>query len=422
MLAPRTPALLLGLALGLICVPAAGQYAAGDTIIADQTIMGTNWPLWGITPQGTLYTVTASLPLSAYSVAPAPDNRTLWVSGKGNAGYTLASVAPDGTITNINVDFQNLFTSIDVDGNGNAILCNLPKPEIKKIKYNTTTITTLHQAMALSNISGAGMDLQTGDLVMVDANGIFQANLFGNVTVSTVIPFVGTRSAPAGLHDDPETGTMVGSWGSDVYRLIPGTPGVLTTIWSGATLETLGSLDRNPFDGSYVIPAAATPISSRPSAVYRFDASTATITTMITYSGTHRASPVAATVAGSRHLCGGGGVEARPGQPFALMVSSPNEPGVAYVIACSLGFGPGIPLGNGRKVYLTPDALFFYSLLNTGIFWNFQGNLMATGEGIGVIQIPNIPQLSGLRFFAAAVTLNNNRISVISDTLGVTIQ
>ena len=417
---------VLALVLGLACVLAGGlasaQYAAGDTLVTDQTNIGSNWPLWGITPGGKLYTVTANLPLYAWSIAPAPDNRSVWVSGKGNAGLTTASVAPDGTITNINVDFQNLFSCMDVDGNGNAILANMVNPEIKKMKFGSTTFTTLYSGAPLTNMVGGGLDLYTGDLVVVDTAGIFQARLFGTVTVSTVVASIPRPQNGAGLHDDPETGTMVGTWSSSIFSLALGSPGMLTTLWPGSNLEVLGALDRDPADGRYVIPAAATPISSRPSAVYRFDARTSTLTTFVTFPGSYRAAPLAATVAGSRHLCGGGGVEAQPGKPFPLMVSSPNEPGATYVIACSFSFGPGIPLTHGRKVYLSPDPLFYYSLQNTGIFRDFQGVLGGTGEAIGVLQIPNVPQLSGFRFYAAAVTVNQNQISVISDTVGVTIQ
>ncbi len=422
MIASRASALLLGLALCLVCAPAAGQYSPGDVVVIDQRNIGQNWPIWGITSQGKIYTVTTLLPLGAYSIAPAPDNRSIWVSGKGNAGYTTSSVAPDGTIVNFNVDLQNLFSSIDVDGGGNAILGNLVRPEIKK--YAGSSFTTLYTGSPITNIIGGGLDLYTGDLVVLDSAGIFQANLHGTVKLSTVIAPITRPRNGGSLHDDPDTGTLVGAWSNGsataIYRLALGTPGILSTLWNGSTMETFGALDRDPFDGRYVIPAAASSVSSRPSAVYRFDARTSILTTLATFPGTLRASPMGATVAGSRHLCAGN--EARPGQAYTLMVSSPNEPGAAYIIACSFGFGPGIPLGQGRKVYLSPDALFNYSLQNTGIFSGFQGLLGPKGEAIATLKIPNIPQLSGFRFFAAAVTINQNQISVISDTLGVTIQ
>ena len=414
----RFPALLLGLALCLVALPASGQYAHGDTVVTDQTNIGSNWPLWGITPQGKIYTVTANLPLYAWSIAPAPDNRTLWVSGKGNAGYTTSTVAPDGTITNILVSMQNLFSSIDVDGGGNMILGNMVQPVINK--YAGSTFTTLYSGAPFTNIVGGGLDLYTGDLMVVDATGIYQAHLHGTVQVSTVIaPITRPRNA-AGLHDDPETGTLVGSWTSAIYRLAPGTPGLLTTLRTVPATEYLGALDRDPYDGCYVIPCTASSLAARPSAVYRFDARTATLTTLAVFTGSPTPTPLAATVASSRHLCGGN--EARPGQAYTLLVSSPNEPGALYVVAASFGFGPGIPLGSGRKVYLSPDPLFYYSLQNTGIFSGFQGLIGPKGEAIATLQIPKLPQLSGFRFFAAAVTINQNQISVISDTLGVTIQ
>ena len=396
-----------------------GQYAPGDVVITDQNGIGSNWPLYGITPRGVLYTVTANLSFYAWSLAPAPDNRTLWASGKGNLGYTTATIAPDGTITNFNIDFAHLFSCIDVDGGGNAILGNLVGPTVNK--YAGGKLTTLFTGAPLNAVQGGGIDLFTGDLVVLDSNGpgIYQVKFTGTPSASTVIASVPRPSNGAGLHADPASGTMIGSWGSTVYQLAVGAPGVLTTLKTGLPFGMLGALDRDPFDGQFVIPSSSN-TAAQPSMVFRYDAASNAVTTLVSLPASPRISPLAATVAGSRHLCAGN--EAQPGQAFSLMVSSPNEPGALYVVAVSFGYSPGIPLTGNRKVYLMPDDLFNYSLTNTGIFSNFQGVLNGKGEGIATMQIPNIPTLSGFRFFAAAVTVNMNQISVISDTLGVTIR
>ena len=406
--------------LVLLASTAAAQYAPGDTVVTDQNTVGPAglWPLWGITPQGKLYTVTTQLPLYAWSIAPAPDNRSLWVSGKGINGYTTSTVAPDGTLTHLNIDFRNLFSCIDVDGGGNVILGNMVNPDI--VKYAGKTFTTLYTGAPLSNVQGGGIDLFTGDLVLVQSSGIYQANLTGQTRISTVLTSIPAVRNGGGLHDDPETATLVGSWGTGLYRLALGSPGILTTLKTGFPLGNVGALDRDPFDGQYVVPSMGN-MPGASAMVFRFDAKNAALTTLYKFPipPAMSVSPLAATVAGSRHLCAGN--EARPGQALTLMVSSPNEPGAAYIVAASFGFGPGIPLGQGRKVFLSPDALFYYSLQNTGIFSGFQGLIGPKGEAIASLRIPNLPQLSGLRFFAAAVTINQNQISVISDTLGVTI-
>ena len=128
----------------------------------------------------------------------------------------------------------------------------------------------------------------------------------------------------------------------------------------------------------------------------------------------------AVSVAGSRHLTAGNA--AYPGQPLSLLVSSPAEPNAAYAVAASFGFRAGIPVGNGRRVNLDPDALFFSSITGTGIFTGFQGILNTRGEASFTMQIPPLKGLSGTRFFAAATTIVNGRFSVISEPVGITIE
>jgi hypothetical protein len=398
-------------------LPLAAQYAPGDVVVTDQNSnLPKTWPLWGITPQGKVYTITTSLSFYAWSVTPAPDNRSLWASGKGQGGYTTATIAPDGTV--INFLFADLYSCIDVDGGGNAILGALTGPSVNK--YVGNTLSTIYTGPPLRDIRGGGIDLTTGDFVVVDASGpaIFQVSIYGKPSVSTVLASIPRISNGAGLHADPGTGTMIGSWGSGIYRLALGSPGILTTLKTGLPLGTVGALDRDPWDGQFVIPNINT-TSTQPSAVFRYDATMGVITTLAPLPTNPRVSPISATVAGSRHLCAGG--DAVVGQQYSLMVSSPNEPGAFYVAALSFGVGPGIPVGGGRKVYLMPDVLFNFSLTNSGIFSNFQGVLGPKGEAIARLSIPNIGALSGLRFYAAAITINQNQISVISDTIVVTI-
>ena len=198
-----------------------------------------------------------------------------------------------------------------------------------------------------------------------------------------------------------------------------GPPPLLKPILTGAPLFQLGALDRDPGDGLYVIPCMdqTTPQNN---AMLRLDARTGSLTSIVRLPVSAGAHPHAVTVAGSRHLCGVN--QPRPGALYNLLVSVPREPGALYVVGASFGFRPGIAVGGGRKVYLNPDALFQYSLLNTGIFSGFQGTLNARGEGAASIAIPPVAGLSGHRFFAAVMTIWNGSISTLSEPLGITIQ
>jgi hypothetical protein len=173
--------------------------------------------------------------------------------------------------------------------------------------------------------------------------------------------------------------------------------------------------DRDPATGQFVVPAHE---RTGFHAILRYDLRANAFTTLVPLPSTM--GPLAVAVAGSRHLAGID--EARPGKVYRLLVSSPNEIGADYAIGLSLGFHPGIPLPGGRRLPLNPDLLFFWSIQNAGMFSGFRGRLNIRGEALGRIAFPAIPALSGVRFFASAITIVNSRISVISEPLGVTIR
>jgi len=64
-----------------------------------------------------------------------------------------------------------------------------------------------------------------------------------------------------------------------------------------------------------------------------------------------------------------------------------NKPGWPYILAASTGTNLGVPLPNGRKWDLNPDALFFESLNHPfgPVFRNFQGYLDANSEGYAAV-------------------------------------
>ncbi len=97
---------------------------------------------------------------------------------------------------------------------------------------------------------------------------------------------------------------------------------------------------------------------------------------------------------------------ARPGQAVILNIQDKTAASNPYLIRCAYSRSPGIPLPGSGTVPLTPDALFWTSGFVPTIFQNFNGILDQNGKGFGVVAIPNIPALSGLDFFAGAVSVS----------------
>jgi len=382
--------------------------------------------LFGVTPRGVVYTVTTRLPFSGPELCgPAPDNRTVWVGGYGlGSQANVVSVAPDGSITAVNTDLNHVFTGLDADGTGGIVFADLFRSSFPPImKFTRAGFTTLLARGLTFPALRSAIELQSGDLVMLE-RGLLRCSLRGQPRLTTIVPnmlFNPSLISWPGLHSNPDTGTMILSAGACIYDVIPGSPGTVTTLLGPLPGGYVGNLDRDPFDGRFVIPAiGVNPGGGYPSRIYRFDARSLKLTTFVTFPATLPIRPQAVTVAGSRHLCGMG--EARPGRMYVMLVSSPGQPGALYRLALSLGFRPGIKAGTTRTIHLNPDPLFHLSLTNGGIFYGFVGHLDPRGEALGAVSIPPLPALSGLRFFAAAITLVKNRISVISDPLGVTIQ
>jgi len=422
----KAQSVVLGMILlSLPGLTAAGQFAPGDAIVAVAAMGGSGKPLLGVTPQGVVYTVTSLLPRLPTMVIPAPDNRGVLLSAptQNITVGMIFRVAPDGSITSIHQGLH--YYSMHVDGHGNivGITCS-NGGQWHVVRLGNSGATTLYAGNHWVATVG-GIDLPTGDFVFTDPQYLYRISLHGPNQVTTLLKQAPIRvNALGSVHADPDTGDLIGFWNVNqspqlpyypvIHRLRVGSPSRLTTIASGWFSGSVGASDRDPATGQFVLPGHE---SSGRHAIFRYDLRTNAVSTLASLPT--NVSPLAVAVAGSRHLAGLD--EAKPGQVYRLLVSSPTEIGADYAIGLSLGIHPGIPVAGGRRLPLNPDPLFFWSIQNTGVFSGFRGRLNLRGEALGKIAFPALPALSGIRFFACAITIANSRISVISEPLGVTI-
>jgi len=409
-------------------------YQPGDVIVGAWDTKSQQYSMiLGITPQGRLYTLVAQMPFLVYSIIPAEDNRAVLAAGStftGQGSRALALIRADGTVRYRLPGHIGLsVTGLDVDGGGNLIVTNWAKHtgDFSVLKLAGIHATTLYDAKQIPNAMGSGLDPGSGDLIIGSQHPtqystctLLRAGCTGSISASTLTTLTGIVpwSFTIWLRHDPDTDTM---WLTRSYsridRLALSSPATVTKLHAGAPLGTRAGLpDRDPRDGRLVIPTFDNSPPAAPPRVLRFDPVNKSYQLVSTLSGVV---PLAATVAGTRHLCGL--TEAVRGLPYTMLVSSPGEPGAVYAVAMSFGIHPGIPAGS-RKIHLNPDPLFHFSLAGGNIFSGFQGVLDSRGEGLAAVLIPRHPNLSGVRLFAAAITMVNHRISVISTPLGVTIQ
>jgi len=102
------------------------------------------------------------------------------------------------------------------------------------------------------------------------------------------------------------------------------------------------------------------------------------------------------------------------GKTTKLELHASANAGMRFQAATAFGTGP-ISV-DSRFLALSPDGLFFLTLLGQGqpVFTGFSGKLDAKGEAKIAIQIPNAPALKGLQLFTAYVVLDAKSTSGIS--------
>lgn len=97
----------------------------------------------------------------------------------------------------------------------------------------------------------------------------------------------------------------------------------------------------------------------------------------------------------------------RIGSTITFTLNDQWHPDFQYILVFSLGSTPGILLPDGRIIHLNPDPLLVLSLQSpTSIgLQNSIASLNANGQAIATWNIPNIPELAGIRISAAFVTI-----------------
>ncbi len=109
-----------------------------------------------------------------------------------------------------------------------------------------------------------------------------------------------------------------------------------------------------------------------------------------------------------------GGGSTRIGDTVKLELSSKAHAGRNWQAMTSFGLGP-IPV-DSRHLALSPDGLFFLTLLGRGmpVFTGFSGKLDRKGEGTARIHLPKVPLFKGIHLYTAFVVLDSKSPSGIA--------
>ena len=405
--------IVLCLAL-LLAAPLHAQTLWGDVAVAYSNPVS----LLKVTGGGSVSTLLG--PLAAYKVFTPAVNRT------NNGVVACVTHATSGLFTVLEVDASGIGTTLltgstplqdvtafTVDQHGDYMLLNVGSSSA------TTGIFRLDAVNALTTVAvNFGMvsplamaeDLDSGDLVALDALGRFyRVTRGGGVTVlsTQVMPVNGL----AALHSRPAVGGLLGAWGTALHH-VQLNPFSVTTMATPAQPFRAMGMDFEPTTRTLVVSSSPVQGSSR---LLHFGETGSLLTTLTT-----RTSPMAGlALMGSRHVFGVGRVA--PGMPYTLIFSFPGETGRGYLAAASFGHAPGFKV-HGLRIPLNPDPLFFLSQADPKTFSGFQGVLTTSGLGSGVITLPAVGGLKGVRFFVAAVTYDGGGFRRVSEPLGLTVE
>ena len=353
-------------------------------------------------PGGTPVTTLLTLGFQPQGLAMAPNNIDLAVSS--GAGF-VARVTPGGVvITLAQVPVSEKF-ALDQDGSyllpagqkgGGSVLHRLD-PGL--------SVTTIAAGFGTGKGRVVAVEVDTGDYLVGDYD-VFRITRAGGVTTLTG-PY--RVPGPTDFISDPRTGFLVVGSGTGLLTVDPVSGAVATLANLPATVVGV-AMDRTRdlwvVAGNYGRTANA-------DGVYTVDRS-GVVVSLARLRGLQDA-----VVYGSRNVIAVG--DPSPGARLRLTFSEPVSPGVVYVAAASFSPRPGIPLGGGAVVDLTPDNLFFLSQVAPGVFVNFQGVLDPKGAASASILIPNAPGLRGLRFFVSFVTVATGKVKAVARTQGYTI-
>jgi len=414
---PKNSIILSVQALAVLAVILTGagvlsaQFAPGDAVVG---VADTTHHLLVVKPNGSWSTLV-TLPFGPmWDLIPSADNRNVWLASFGAANGVF-DVAPTGVVTTmIALTGQESPATLILDGNGDLYISGTSTMVLKHSLNKTSTLVTgIHGALF-----GSAIDLNTGDLLLTVGNGVVRVPTYGTPGWSWLRQDASGSMAPHGACYDPANNWLIETRNNQIVRYdLSALKFVTPTPTLPVTPNDCGHVARDPATGEFLVTGYH---QTNGSLLFRYDATANAITTMIVMQHAAQASfGGSVALVGSRHLSTF--APAGPGSTLFLRVSSPNEPGQVYVAALSFGHRPGITVG-GRTIYLNPDPLFFASILAGGIFQNFVGVLDARGEGLPSLQIPKIAGLSGLRFYAAAITIAQNAISVVSNPIVITIQ
>jgi len=370
--------------------------------------------------------------LPGYIVVGANDGNLYMVSGKGGVVNTFASVG--ASVYGVDVDYNNdiicggsavvwhvdgrtslvttiktgspltgLIGDVEVNQNGTFYLTSMSNNLVLEMDHKGTIIT--QYAMTGSTRTwGMGIDRRAGKLYVAGSTVAHLLDL-GTRVVKTLYggaPLSFCQGACMGPQGDF---VIADETGQELFEI--DSQGVITTVHFGPPFNDPGEgVDVLP-SGDYVLADDGTG-SPKQNKIWLVTRGTPAKVTTLVLGGPYN-DLNGCTVVPDLVLTRVGG-KPKPGTTAVFQVTSAGAAHDYYIFASSLSASRGTPLPGGKVFPLDFDNLMGVTLANAlpAVFVNYQGFLDLAGQAVLKVNVPGIPQLTGIEFYTAGATINLN--------------
>jgi len=407
---PRIILLVVATLLGPVAATA--QAKPGDYLFASRR--SPNDAVYAVTPWTNTYRTLLTLPTSTLirGLTGGPLNTDYYVA----SGLNVFRVTPTGTVTTISTLSPGQGTTwADLDEDGNILVGTgwwkagaLFSVDYKSGLWRTITPTGLYpNAFVLDRDTGAIVYVHNRNNTTPFSAMIWRRKRDGTFANTHII-----QQLAYSMEFHPQTGDVLIGSSSSIFKIDP-----MNTLSTWATVTGPVKSLAVQADGNVAVGHLNN------GTIQLYDKNGKWIGTPFT-AGVF---PLLNEdmVIEDEHNVWGKNAMVRGGN-FGISIRFAAHPGKPYLMAAALSRRPGIPIG-GRVVPLTPDALFFTSLMVPAIFKGFCGTLDSSGCAVSraSIAVPIVKSLGGVRVFLAAVVIDPKApsgIGQISQAYGATIQ
>jgi hypothetical protein len=341
------------------------------------------------------------LPLGDASAVMMEVDNWSYVVGSGNTLYWINMAGAMPVVVAIAAAGADL-TGIDLDQDGSVVATTAGQQLVRFTRAGAVNVLVNGLGAPNGVPNCVAVDLSTGDYVV----GIYDVPgsiVRVNPVTGMVSPALGGPIAQvSGIDQDVATGDFFLTRFGALERMTAA--GVRNVVTAAPEMATANGLEVFEVEGR-TERIAVVEAGAAPTGVYWVTKADGTVANLSVCprGSADGLGPTEVCFDMSRYLSSFG--PAAPGSLHELRIADNANPGQVYQLWAAFSYRPGLPLPDGRTLWLTPDALFFATPFLPGIFQNFSGVLDGNGRATARVAIPASAPI-GLRLYVSGGIFN----------------